>query len=94
LPPEKVLIAFNLPALRGKHPYHQYVFCIPGILFVLNIGNQVTEEDRQTGILSNPLRPILVHDFSHDVKSLFRRTTKTAAVSFEVSEYMKKRPPL
>lgn len=49
LPPEKAVIGFCMPSLRSSQPYHQYLFYIPGLTFILSIGNTIRAEDK--GIL-------------------------------------------
>lgn len=93
IPPEKALIGFNMPVLRGKVPYHQYLFYVPGIIFALNVGGRVSPLDKQTCFFSNPLHPIIVGDLSKDISNLWKTTAKNAVPSAEVAAFLKKPRP-
>lgn len=90
-PPEKAVIGFNLPMLRGTHPYHHYLFYVPGIIFALGVGKQVTAEHKQTCFFSDPLHPIIVADLSQDIYKLVGRRTRRAVKSQEVQKYLNAR---
>jgi hypothetical protein len=90
IPPEKAPIGFNMPLLKGKHPYHQYLFYIPGIIFLLGVGQQVSEEEKQLCFFSNPLHPISVADLSKDIFGMVARNTKGAVKSKEVADHLAK----
>lgn len=87
-PPAKAVIGFNLPLLQGTRPYHQYVFYMPGIIFVLGVGKGMTGEHRQSCFFSNPLHPILLTDLSQDIYKLVGRNTRKAVKSQAVRDYM------
>lgn len=67
LPPSASQILFCIPYLASKDETHLYAFYIPGIQFLLSVGNRVTQEDRQLCFVSNSLHPILVTDFSANI---------------------------
>jgi hypothetical protein len=91
LPPEKAVIGFSLPIPRGRHPYNQYVFYIPGIIFVLSVGNLISSEDKRLCFFSDPLHPIILADFSKDIFGMVRNHTKRAVASREVANHITKR---
>jgi hypothetical protein len=88
--PEKAVIGFNMPVRRGVDPYHQYVFWVPGIIFVLSVGNRLSEMEKQICFFSNPLHPIIVADFSKDIFGLLRKAIKGAIPSPEVADFLKR----
>ncbi len=90
-PPAKAVIGFNMPLLRGTHPYHQYVFYVPGIIFILSVGKQITGEHKETCFFVNPLHPIILADLSQDIYKLVGRKTRSAVKSQEVQDYMNAR---
>ena len=77
-PPEKAVIAFNVPDLRSKAPCHQYVFNIPGISFVLAVGKKIPPELRRMCFATNPLHYALVADLSHRIKRAVSLGTRKA----------------
>jgi len=87
IPPAKAVIGFNIPLLRRTHPYHQYLFYVPGIIFILGVGKQMTREEKETCFFSNPLHPIVLADLSNDIYRLVGRETKNALKSPQVQDY-------
>ncbi len=88
MPPEKAVIGFNMPQLRGTRPYHQYLFYVPGMIFILSVGRQVTGQQKEICFFSNPLHPIILADLSQDIYKLLGRNIKNAVKSTEVREFM------
>lgn len=86
LPPEKAVIAFNMPIRRGQNPFRQFLFYIPGIIFILSVGNLISLEDKQACFFSNPLHPIIVADLSRNIFEMVGKHTKKAVKSAEVAE--------
>jgi hypothetical protein len=77
-PPDKALISFNIPDLRGRTPCHQYVFNIPGVSFVLSVGKRVPAELRRMCFATNPLHYALVADLSHRIRRAVTLGTQKA----------------
>jgi hypothetical protein len=75
LPPDKAIIGFCMPSLRGSQPYHQYLFYIPGLMFILSVGHAITTEDKGICFFSNPLHPIILADISQDIIAMVNRVT-------------------
>ena len=90
-PPDKAVIGFNLPSIRGKHPHHQFLFYIPGMIFILNVGNGIPAEEKQTCFFSNHLHPIILVDLSKELLGMVNRSTKRAIKSPEVKDFMARR---
>jgi hypothetical protein len=67
LPPHAAKIGFVTPVLKSKEKYHLYAFFVQGIQFTLLVGNSVSKEEKEVCFVSNPVHPVLVGDFSHDI---------------------------
>jgi hypothetical protein len=81
-PPDKAVVGFNVPATKQKQPYHQYVFYIPGMVFVLGVGKGMEPEWEKMCFYTDPLHPILVADLSSGIfRSLSRSTLKAVRVA-------------
>ncbi len=93
-PPEKAVIGFMMPHFRGVSTCHQFVFYVPGIVFVLQVGNQISDFERQLCFYSAPLHPIIVADLAKDIYGMVGKHTAKAVRSKEVADYLntKKRP--
>jgi len=93
-PPEKAVIGFMMPHFRGVSTYHQFVFYVPGIVFVLQVGKQISDFERQLCFYSDPLHPIIVADLAKDIYGMVGKYTAKAVRSKEVADYLnaKKRP--
>ena len=90
-PPESAVIGFMMPYFRGVSTHHQFFFYVPGIIFVLCVGKQISDYERQLCFYSNPLHPIILADLSQDIYGFVGRHTKKAARSKEVSDYLNAR---
>lgn len=77
-PPDRAAIAFNLPELKKKKPYHLYIFYIPGIVFILGVGKQMEEDWKPMCFYSNHLHPIIVADVSERIFQALRSGSKSA----------------
>ncbi len=87
-PPDKAVIGFNIPMLRGRQPYHSYLFYIPGMIFALQIGNRVTAYEKESCFFSNPLHPIVVSDLSDYIYRFVGRRVAKAKRSPHVLRYI------
>jgi len=87
-PPENAVIGFMMPHFRGVSTCHQFVFYVPGIIFVLQVGKQISDYERQLCFYSAPLHPIIVADLAKDIYGLVGRHTAKAVRSKEVSDYL------
>jgi hypothetical protein len=67
MPPHKSTEGFNLPDLRRRKPFHQYVFVVPGIIFMLCVGRGLDAERKAECFFSDPAHPILLGDFQEAV---------------------------
>lgn len=87
-PPEKAVVGFMMPHFRGVGTFHQFIFYVPGIFFVLNVGKQITDFDRQLCFYSDPLHPIILADLSKDIYAMVGKHTAKAVRSKEVTDYL------
>jgi len=81
------------PGLRGVGTSHQFVFYVPGIIFVLQVGKEITDFERQLCFYSDPLHPIIVADIAKYIYGMVGRFTAKAVRSKEVSDYLAKKRP-
>ena len=84
-------VAFLAPFRTMERAYHRFYFYTSGILWTLSVGRGVGDELRKTCFATNPGRPILVGDFSEDVKYVFRTVLKSAKKARNVEKYLKPR---
>jgi len=89
LPASRALISFSQPYRGSAANWHNFLFYIPGIQFSLCVGRGVNREQRSVCIASNPLHPILVTDFSKDVRGVFAGVWKKARKARNVEKYLK-----
>lgn len=90
LPRENALISFNQPYRTLAEGHHRYLLYIPGIQFVLHVGNRLPSDMPSICIATNPARPIVVADFSKDVAKVFREIAAKARKSAKLIEYLKR----
>jgi hypothetical protein len=89
LPPPVKAFVFTKPYRGDVVDVHVFVFVVPGIQFVLKVGNLVTREMKRICIESDPLRPILVADLSAEIIGVFKDVSSKAHKSRKLLEYMK-----
>jgi hypothetical protein len=88
LPREKALISFNQPYRASAEGYHNFVFYVAGVQFVLSVGKNLPSNTGDVCFASNSAHPILAADFSDDVKGLFRRIAINAHKSQNLVRYL------
>ena len=82
-------VAFLAPFRTMERAYHRFYFYTSGILWTLSVGKGVDDELRKTCFATNPGRPVLVGDFSEDVKYVFRNVLRSAKKARNVEKYLK-----
>ena len=75
-------------SLPAKKPEFPFFFYVPGIMFVLQVGKQISDYERQLCFYSDPLHPIIVANLAKDFYGLVGRHTAKAVRSKEVSDYL------
>jgi hypothetical protein len=86
-PPVKE-IAFLAPFRTIERAYHRFYFYTSGILWTLSVGKAVDEEFRKVSFATNPCRPILVGNFSTDVKQVFGTVLQFAKKARNLEKYL------
>jgi hypothetical protein len=89
LPPPVKAISCCYPYRGSNTACHNYLFYICGIEFALGVGNQIDLVARQTCFASNPLHPIIVTDYSEDLRGNFNRVWKQAKKAKNLEKHMK-----
>jgi hypothetical protein len=87
-PPGNAPIGFTMPYFRGVSTYHQFLFYVPGIMFVLSVGKQITDYERQICFYHNELHPIIVANLASDLYKFVSRNTAKAVRSKEITDYI------
>ncbi len=82
-------IAFLAPYRTVEPTYHRFYFYTSGILWTLSVGKGVDDELRKTCFATNPGRPVLVGNFSDDVRYVFRNVLRSAKKARNVEKYLK-----
>jgi hypothetical protein len=81
-PPDKAIIGFNVPAEKQKQPYRQYIFHIPGMVFILGVGRGMEPGWEKMCFYTSQLHPVLVSDISDALlRSLSKSTRKAMKVA-------------
>jgi len=82
-------IAFLAPYQGNAREYHNFIFYTSGIVWALLVGKAVDDEQRKSCFATNPGHPVLVGDFSPDIRQIFHETVKTAKKARNVEKYLK-----
>jgi hypothetical protein len=64
LPAPVKLIGFELPHRGGEREWHNFLFYLPGIRFVLAVGKSLSKGVKATCFVRHTARPIVLMDFS------------------------------
>src|SRR5262249_29829997 len=92
IPPKDAIFGFNLPYLKSSDPHFSYLQYLPGMIFVLTVGGQLTESDKKGCFYSDPLHPILLSDkLAAMVLGHIVANSKKAIPSDEVRELYRKK---
>lgn len=82
-------IMFTQPYRGSARETHNFIFCVPGMEFVLLVGNGVTEETRRISFAPAILRPLLVmKDLSEETLKIARGVSRKAHKSKKLLEYV------
>jgi hypothetical protein len=84
-------IAFLAPYQGNARAYHNFIFYTSGMVWALLVGKAVDDEQRKSCFATNPGHPVLVGDFSPDIRQIFQATVKTAKRARNVEKYLKPR---
>ena len=90
LPPPAQLISFHNPYRGSNSKWHNFLFYVSGIEFSLAVGKAVDDAVRENCFACNPARPIVVVDFSQDIKGIIKQVWANARKAKNVEKYLKK----
>jgi hypothetical protein len=82
-------IAFLAPFRTDEHAYHRFYFYTSGICWTLSVGKSVDAELRASCFANNPGRPVIVGNFSPDIRHAFRTILRFAKKATNVGKYLK-----
>jgi hypothetical protein len=83
-------IAFLGPFQTDERAYHRFYFYTSGICWTLSVGKFVADELRMSCFAINPGRPIIVGNFSPDVRHAFSTILRFAKKARNVEKYLKR----
>jgi hypothetical protein len=83
-------IAFLAPVRTNEHLYHRFYFYTSGICWTLSVGKSVEDELRMSCFAVNPGHPIIVENFSPDVRHAFSTMLRFAKKARNVEKYLKR----
>jgi hypothetical protein len=93
LPPPVKAISCSYPYRGSNTTCHNYLFYVSGIEFALGVGRQIDAVAREACFASSPLHPIIVTDYTEDLRGNFNRVWKKAHKAKNLEKYMKKPKP-
>lgn len=91
LPPPVKHIAFSAPYRGATTEWHNFVLYILGIEFSLLVGRSIGSEERNASFSWNPERPILVLDFSAEMRAVAGNVMRRARKARNLGKYLAKR---
>lgn len=93
LPPPVKAISCSYPYRGSNTTCHNYLFYVSGIEFALGVGRKIDAVARDACFASSPLHPIIVTDYTEDLRGNFNRVWKKAHKAKNLEKYMKKPKP-
>lgn len=90
-PRETALVSFSIPYRNPERACHGFTFHIPGIVFALSVGKKLGPNMPLICFATNSAHPILVADFSPDIRSLGAAVFGKARKSRKLIELMNRR---
>jgi hypothetical protein len=82
-------ISFHNPYEVDDPDYHIFLFYTLGIQYSLAVGKGVPPTLRECLFACHPARPILLFDFSHDIRGMMKKITGTAHKAKNVEKWLK-----
>jgi hypothetical protein len=83
-------ISFHEPYEVENSDFHQFLFYALGIEYSLSVGKGVTAKLRESSFACHPARPILLFDFSRDIRTVIGKVMSTAYKAKNVEKWLKK----
>ena len=84
-------ISFSGPYRGSNAEWHNFVLYVLGIEFMLLVGKAVGREQLDASFSGNPEQPILLFDFSAEMKAVGRKVMQGAKKARNVEKYLRKR---
>lgn len=91
LPPPVKHIAFSAPYRGATSEWHNFVLYVLGIEFSLLVGRSVGKEERGASFSWNPEKPILVFDFSAEMRAVAGNVMRSAHKARNLEKYLTRR---
>jgi hypothetical protein len=83
-------LAITAPYQGSHDTVTNFLFYVVGIEFVLLLGKNITDEEKQGSFTDNPGRPIIEVDFSPMLRDITADILKTAHKAKNIQKYLKK----
>jgi hypothetical protein len=83
-------ISFHNPYRATSADYHLFLFYTLGIEYSLAVGKGVSAQLRESSFACHPARPILLFDFSHDIRAIVGQAMTTAHKAKNVQRWLQK----
>jgi hypothetical protein len=92
-PPDKILQSLTDPYRGGRSGVRNFLFHVPGMHFTILVGKTIEETLRSMCFVRNPLHPILVADFSTQLKRIYLDSTRNAHQSARIKKFLRGNRP-
>ena len=92
-PPDKILQSLTDPYRGGRSGVRNFLFYVPGMHFTILVGKTIEETLRSMCFVRNPLHPILVGDFSTQLKRIYLDSTRNAHQSARIKKFLRGNRP-
>lgn len=87
-PPAKAITIIQPYTGSGRGDFRVFAFYVPGMEFVLTVGNHITQEIKRTALSTPPEHPIIAIDFSSRLLNAYRHHAGTARKSRRLIELL------
>jgi hypothetical protein len=81
-------ISFHKPYQATSADYHHFLFYTLGIEYSLAVGKGVSAQLRESSFACHQARPILLFDFSHDIRAIIGQAMTTAHKARNVQKWL------
>jgi hypothetical protein len=88
LPPPVKQISFHNPYRGSNERGMNFLFYVPGIEFSLSVGEDVDRILREGCFACHPAHPVLVFDFSSDIREIMKGVVEKAHKAKNVEKYL------
>lgn len=88
-PPPVQAVTFVEPYRGSTRNIHTFIFNVPGVQFMLSVGNQVSEEVKRLSFAPGSAHVVVVTDLNGTIFSRIRAATAGAKIAQNLQKYMK-----